>query len=159
MFIGIPSVDDLPDALLKRWLVEVVALHQVPAQAYVLREAAAAQVAAEVPAAAALVPQVLRQAGLHLVSPAALRALESEILVLQVVGVSRLPGRTGCPNRTWKNTKRTVVLVGSSIRPVAERDRPTRVWTIEVSSKVSSIGSRESWVWSWEACGQDSTWT
>lgn len=69
------SVDDLPNALLPRRLEKVVALHQVAAQTDVLREAAPAEVAAEVPAAAALISQVLRQARFHLVTPAALRTL------------------------------------------------------------------------------------
>lgn len=62
--------------------------------------------------------------------------------------MSRLPGRTrvtGRPNHTWKNTKRTVVLVGSLLRPIAERDRQTRVWTIETSSSSVSPITLRNW--------------
>lgn len=57
---------------------------------------------------------MLRQTGLDLVTPAALRALEGEIRFLQVIRVSRLPGRSrlnGHPGHIWKKTKMTVVLV------------------------------------------------
>lgn len=90
---GSSSIDDLPYALSGR-LVEIVALHQVAAQADVLREAAPAELAAEVPAAAALVLEMLGQTGPDLVASLALRALQGEVLVPQVARVPRPPRRS-----------------------------------------------------------------
>ncbi|KAG7205733.1 hypothetical protein KM043_007682 [Ampulex compressa] len=94
--------------------MDVVALQQVPAQADVLGEAALAEVAREVPAAAALVLQVLQEAVPHLVAPAALGTLQGEVLGPEV---ARVPGPAvrnlveGQSDETWKKRKRTSALV------------------------------------------------
>lgn len=99
----ISSVEDLPDALFLRGTIDIMALHQVTPQADVLREAALAKIADKIPTAAALVFQVLREAVPDFVPSAALRALQREILVPQVIRVPRLAVRDlmkGQPDET-----------------------------------------------------------